>query len=348
MLKRLSHKNLRGLKDNNHKLEKVTHIVGDNGAGKTTLLEAVSLLLNGKTFVSANKKELINTNEKQMLLTGTTEEESGQSTNLSLSVAETSSTHKANEKRISQQKAHLEHPVCVVDANIINVSSGAPSYRRGLVDRAVFHVEPNHAKNHREFKKCLTQRNRALSKSRTQREVSSWNEPLSLAGEKISRARQELLSQAKPFFKELTSEVLGAGYGYSFIRGWEEESYLNCLIRNETKDRILKSTSKGPQKEDFRLLCLNKKTKKYSSHGEEKLASIAFVFSLNMAIEKRKNTLSTMLFDELESGLDNKAFGKLVMIIKTFKNQQLITSLTHHTAPKEICGKIICPEQNKE
>jgi len=347
LLKRLSHKNLRGLKDNKHKLERVTHIVGDNGSGKTTLLEAVSLLLNGKTFVSVNKKELIKTNKKQTLLTGTTEEESGQTTSLSIAVTKTSSTHKANEQRISQQGAHLEYPVCLIDANIVNVSSGTPTYRRGLIDRAVFHVEPNHAKNHREFKKCLTQRNKALSKSRTQREVRSWNEPLSIAGEKISRARQELLSQAKPFFKELTSEVLGAGYGYSFISGWgEKESYLNCLIRNETKDRILKSTSKGPQKEDFKLLCSNKKTKKYSSHGEEKLASIAFVFSLNMAIEKRKNTLSTMLFDELESGLDNKSFGKLLMIIKTFKNQQLITSLTHHIAPKEISGKIIYPEQN--
>ena len=346
MLNSILHKNLRGLKNNEHELERTTHIVGDNGSGKTTILEAVTLLLTGKTFLSVNKKELIRADHSQMVVSGQAVEESGQNKDLRLSIDKQKNTHTVNEKRISQEKAHLQNPICIVDANIINISSGMPGYRRGLIDRAVFHVEPNHAKNHKEFKKCLTQRNMALSKGREQQEVNSWNEPLSLAGEKISRARQELLSQAKPFFKEMTGEILGAGYGFSFIRGWEEENYLDCLLRNEAKDRILKNTSKGPQKEDFKLLCLNKKTKKYSSHGEEKLASIAFVFSLNMAIEKRKNTLSTMLFDELESGLDNKAFGKLLMIIKTFKNQILISALVHHNASKKINGKIIYPEQN--
>ena len=308
MLNSILHKNLRGLKNNEHELERTTHIVGDNGSGKTTILEAVTLLLTGKTFLSVNKNNLIRTNQSQMVVSG--------------------------------------NPTCIVDANIISVSSGVPAYRRGLIDRAVFHVEPSHAKNHREFKRCLTQRNRVLSKKRPQQEINAWNEPLALAGEKISKARQDLLMEAKPYFKEVTNEMLGSGYGFSFVRGWKAKTYLESLLKNEKKDVILKSTSRGPQKEDFKLLCLDKKTKIYSSHGEEKLASIAFVVSLNMAIEKRKKTLSTMLFDELESGLDNNGLFKLVNIIKSLKNQILITSLVHHSVSKKIKGNILYPEQN--
>ena len=346
MLNSLSHKNLRGLKDNKHKLERATHIVGDNGSGKTSLLEAVTLLLTGKTFLPVNKKELIRADHSQMVVSGQAVEESGQNKDLRLSIDKQKNTHTVNEKRISQEKAHLQNPICIVDANIINISSGMPGYRRGLIDRAVFHVEPNHAKNHREFKRCLTQRNKILSKKGPQQEVNAWNEPLALAGEKISKARQELLLETKPYFKEVSNEMLGLGYSFSFVRGWKAESYLESLLRNEKKDISLKSTSSGPQKEDFRLLCLDKKTKIYSSHGEEKVASIAFIVSLNMTIEKRKKTLSTMLFDELESGLDNKRLSKLLNIIKSFKNQLLITSLKHHSVSKKIKGNILYPEQN--
>ena len=346
MLNSLSHKNLRGLKDNNHKLERATHIVGDNGSGKTSFLEAVSLILNGKSFLSANKKELIRTNNEALLIKGNVKQNNHQNKSLSLSVTKTKTTHKANDIRISQQTAHLEQPLCVIGANIVNVSSGLPSYRRSMIDRAVFHVEPGHAKNHREFKRCLTQRNKALSERGTQKEVRIWNRPLSLFGEKISKARQELLLEAKPCFKEITREILGTGYSFDFIKSWDSESYYECLIRSEKKDRVLKNTSKGPQKEDFRLLCLDKKTKKYSSHGEEKLASIAFVLSLNTAIEKRKNKLSIMMLDELESGLDNQALNKLLYIIKSLKNQLLITSLKHHMVSKKIKGTILYPEQN--
>ena len=346
MLNSILHKNLRGLKNNEHELERTTHIVGDNGSGKTTILEAVTLLLTGKTFLSVNKNNLIRTNQSQMVVSGHATEESGQNKDLRFSIDKQKNTHTVNEKRISQEKAHLQNPTCIVDANIISVSSGVPAYRRGLIDRAVFHVEPSHAKNHREFKRCLTQRNRVLSKKRPQQEINAWNEPLALAGEKISKARQALLMEAKPYVKEVTNEMLGSGYGFSFVRGWKTKTYLESLLKNEKKDVILKSTSRGPQKEDFKLLCLDKKTKIYSSHGEEKLASIAFVVSLNMAIEKRKKTLSTMLFDELESGLDNNGLFKLVNIIKSFKNQILITSLVHHSVSKKIKGNILYPEQN--
>ena len=346
MLKQITHKNLRGLKDNNHKLERITHIVGDNGSGKTTLLEAVTLLLSGKSFLSANKKELIRSNEKTLIISGKTTQNSGQTNEIRFSVDTNKSLHKANNKRISQEKAHLEHPICIIDENIINVSSGVPSYRRGLLDRAVFHVEPNHAKSHREFKRCLTQRNKALSKGKSDQEVRAWNEPLSIAGEKISKARQDLLTESKPWFKEVAGEILGSKYSFSFMRGWEPENYLESLLRNEKKDRVLKNTSTGPQKEDFTLLCFDKKTKKYSSHGEEKLASISLVLSLNMALEKRKNMLSTMLFDELESGLDNNSLNKVLNIIKRLKNQQLISSLNHQTLRKKIKGNILYPTQN--
>ena len=114
MLTSFLHKNLRGLKNNEQELERITHIVGDNGSGKTSLLEAVTLILSGKSFLSANKKELIRNSEKTLIISGQTTQDNGQTNELSLSVDTTKSLHKVNNERISQEKAHLKHPICII------------------------------------------------------------------------------------------------------------------------------------------------------------------------------------------------------------------------------------------
>ena len=124
MLTCLSHIHLRGLKDNTHKLERTTHIVGNNGSGKTTLLEAASLLLNGKSFLSVNKQELISANKETMLIGGAVKGDNNTNKKLIFSLEKTKANHKADEKKLSQKKAHLEHPLCVIDSNVVNVSSG--------------------------------------------------------------------------------------------------------------------------------------------------------------------------------------------------------------------------------
>ena len=100
MLISLSYKHLRGLKDNKHKLERATHIVGNNGSGKTSVLEATSLLLNGKSFLSTNKKELIRSNNENLFIKGVTKGDNSQTKKLSFSLEKTKVTHKAENKKI--------------------------------------------------------------------------------------------------------------------------------------------------------------------------------------------------------------------------------------------------------
>jgi len=82
-----------------------------------------------------------------------------------------------------------------------------------------------------------------------------------------------------------------------FIKGWEEKAILTVLIRNETKDRILKKHIQRATKRRLSgFLCLNKKTKKilFARGREACLNSVCF-FAKHGHREAQKHTLHNVV-----------------------------------------------------
>lgn len=345
LLRSLVYKNYRGLRDETAKLERVNHIIGKNGSGKTSIVEAAVMLLNSRSFQGVPLKRLSNNEKKYFRLSGKVKHTKVKIDQVSLSFDNGKKTHRLNDKRLGQQQAHKTFPLCLIDTDVIQVSSGQPSYRRDLLDRAVFHVEPQHVTNHKSIKKCLSQRNRAIIRGEDIRTIQSWDETLAELGEKISKARTRLVKEAQEDISTVSKELLGESLSIKYKKGWEEESYIENLKKNINKDMIIKRTSSGPQKEDYELSTQNNKTKGYFSHGQEKLASISFMIGINLAVERRKKCSSIIIIDEAESGLDLESTEKLTNSLKKLNNQLLITSLPHHNIVNIIKGNILTASQ---
>ena len=345
LLRSLVYKNYRGLKDEATKFGSVNHIIGKNGSGKTSVVEASVMLLNGRSFQGTPLKNLLNNEKKSFRLYGTVPHKKEKTDDISLAFDNGKKDHKLNDKRLGQQKAHKAFPLCLIDTNVIQVSSGQPNYRRDLLDRAVFHVEPQHVTNHKKLKKCLSQRNKAIIRGENIRTIQSWDETLAELGESISKARRRLVSESQESIAMISKELLGKSLSINYKKGWEEESYIESLKNNISKDMVIKRTSSGPQKDDYVLKTPNNKIKGYYSHGQEKLASISLMLGLNLAVEKRKNSSSIIIIDEAESGLDVNSTSKLIMILKSLKNQLVITSLPHHNIVNMIKGNILTASQ---
>ena len=341
LLRSLVYKNYRGLRDEAAKLKRVNHIIGKNGAGKTSIVEAAVMLLNSRSFQGVALKNLSKKEKNHFSLFGKVKHSSVKIDQVSLNFDNGKKTHRLNDKRLGQQQAHNTFPLCLIDTDVIQVSSGQPNYRRGLLDRAVFHVEPQHVTNHKNIKKCLSQRNRAIIRGADIRTIESWDETLAALGEKISKARIGLINEAQEEINAVSKELLGENLSIKYKKGWEEESYIESLKKNLNKDMVIKRTSSGPQKEDYELITQNNKTKGYFSHGQEKLAAISFMIGINLAVEKRKKCSSIIIIDEAESGLDIESTEKLTNVLKTLNNQLLITSLPHHNIVTMIDGNIL-------
>tara|TARA_B100001250_G_scaffold253866_1_gene218390 strand:+ start:400 stop:1452 length:1053 start_codon:yes stop_codon:yes gene_type:complete len=347
LIKELAYINYRGLNDSTEELDRINHIVGKNGTGKTSIVEAAAVLLSGRSFQGITLNGLSNKENNFFSLSGLVAHTPNNTDKIKLAFTNGKKTHTLNSKRLGPQAAHKTFPLCLIDTNVIQASSGQPKYRRDLLDRAVFHVEPQHVTNHKKLNKCLSQRNRSISKGLGIRSVESWDETLAELGESISKSRISLIEEAKGEVAKISKKLLGETISIKYEMGWKDGSYLESLKKNIKKDLAIKRTSTGPQREDFKIMSQERKASGYYSHGQEKLASISFMLGLNIAVEKRKNRSSILIIDEAESGLDSDSTNKLIMVLKSLNNQLLITSLPHHNITKLFSGNILRASQKQ-
>ena len=147
----------RGLKNNIYDLERVNNLVGENGSGKTSFLEALYLLCTGVSFLTKATETIANhaTNEFEVhgRVVGVNE-----TNKMMVKYKQQSKTCLFNNKKTTQGKMFLRHPLCLVDAYANRVISGTPDNRRRTIDRALFHVEQEYLLEYRAYNKCLKQR----------------------------------------------------------------------------------------------------------------------------------------------------------------------------------------------
>lgn len=334
----------RGLKNNIYGLEKINNLVGENGSGKTSFLEALYLLCTGVSFLTTATETIANHITNEFVVQGILGS-NNEPNKIVVSYKHQSKTYSLNNKKITQGKMFLRHPLCLVDAFANRVVSGTPDNRRKTIDRALFHVEQEYVLEHRAYSKCLKQRNRALKERRPPKQVSAWDENLSMHGEKITKMREKHISEIKGSFEEMSRLFLGKEAKLEFTKGWKGDSLYEALERNIEKDRALKRTSCGPQKDDFIIGVNGKRAQTHMSHGQEKMLSLSYIFSQKTSIEKRTNKKTIILFDETDSNLDQASTNKVIEYLKSVNNQILTATHPHSKLSKKLTGKTIILKQ---
>lgn len=335
----------RGLKNNIYDLERVNNLVGDNGSGKTSFLEAIYLMCTGVSFLTKATETIANHATNQFVVEGI-QSRTKESNKILVCYKQHKKTHFLNNKKTTQGKLFLEHPVCLVDAFVNRVVSGTPENRRRTIDRALFHVEQEYLLEHRAYARCLKQRNKALKDRQTTKQVGAWDESLSMHGEKITKMREKHILEIAPSFEEMSNLFLGREAKIEFTRGWRGDSLYEALKRNIEKDKALKRTSCGPQRDDFMIGVSGKRAQTHMSHGQEKMLSLSYIFSQKTTIEKQTNKNTIILFDETDSNLDEASTNKVIDYLKNVNNQILTATHPHSSLCKKLIGNTIFLKQN--
>ncbi len=337
-------------------------LVGPNGSGKTSMLEAIYTLGHGRAFRSLQTGRVIRHDCAQFILHGRLDGcHDGVERSVGLSKNRQGETRVRIEGHDGYKIAELAKmlPMQLMTPEGFSLVNGGPRFRRAFLDWGCFHHEPEFFSVWRSLKRLFMQRNAALRRVSSYRQIQVWDQELIPLAERISAWRSaysnaitaEITATCAQFLPEVVLQ-------FSFMQGWDKEhDYGELLERQFERDRTVAYTTIGPHKADFRIRANGVPAEDILSRGQLKLLMCALRLAQGEFISRQNGKLCIYLIDDFASELDATRRSFLAKRLKDTRAQVFISALSTEQLTDMIdekgkmfrmeYGKIIIQPQNE-
>ncbi len=288
-------------------------IWGNNAQGKTNLLEAIYLLGHLKSFRNARGGDFIEHQSEQAYVGG--QVELGKVTHrIELALGKQGRTPSLNGKKVSKLSEFLGYlrPILFTPEEM-GLVKGYPSGRRALLDRAIVQQDPGYLDRFQSFSRVLKQRNNLLKQDVSAQELEPWTRSLAEAGSRIQRDRVLFLQAFMPYlhqaYQQFAEDDERPDIRYPVTlqeSGQMVEQLYEQLKKLSVREKQLRQTLAGPQRDDPQFLIADRDLKTFGSQGQQRSFLLAFKAAQVIGLEKQLGEPPVLLLDDLTSELDQR------------------------------------------
>ncbi len=151
-------------------------IIGANAAGKTSLLEALYFLGRGRSFRTAQNRELIRRGGARLRVVAGLVEAGGRRVTVGVEHdGRVIGARVAGNPAETLAELARQMPVLLIDAGSHRLLEGGPRERRRFMDWGLFHGESGFLKVWRRYGAALRHRNAALRGGLDARSIDAWD-----------------------------------------------------------------------------------------------------------------------------------------------------------------------------
>ena len=298
-----------------------TAIHGPNGSGKTNLLEACYFGLTGRSFRTADRRDLIPFGGDHARVRVEIEDAGGVVHEFLTATSRSEQTRTTLDgARVDRADADLLRPaVTVFSPERLELVKGPPAVRRAHLDRFMGARWHSRADLRKEFGRVLAQRNALLAAiargDASPAGLDTWDSQLARAGSRLAGAREEAVDLLAPAYAE-ASVTLGLegenGLSYRPAAGIDQGELLAGLEQRRERDLEAGRTTWGPQNDELRLERDGRQLRRFGSQGQQRLGLLALLFAERRVLAEAGNPIPLLLLDDVMSELDSSRRGSLV------------------------------------
>lgn len=295
-------------------------ISGNNGEGKTNLLDAIYYLSMTKSAFASSDKYTFRYGTEEFSISGTYRMENGLSSRFSLKM-----TTKGEKKVKRDDKAYgkvSEHvgilPIVMVSPADISMVSESGEERRRFVNAVLSQMDREYMTSLQQYNRLLQQRNKMLKEMDPDRyllEVIDMR--MSALAEPIYQARKKFVEDLKPIIAEYYKAVSGGSeqVDIEYESELSKASLEELLAVSYEKDRILKYTTAGLQRDDFAFKMNGWPIRRHGSQGQQKSFLVSLKFAQYEIMKKNYGFAPVLLLDDVFDKLDMGRISNLLEMV---------------------------------
>lgn len=310
---------------------KINCITGINGSGKTNLLDAVYYLSMTKSFFSGMEQFTIKYDCDMTALHADYLREDGTEETISLSLDNNGEKHiKRNSKSYLRLSDHIGLiPIVMVSPADTSLINEGGEERRKFINAILSQMDREYLRRLQNYNQLLNQRNRLLKGINVPDDLlSTFSEQLSHHASYIFRSRKEFTDKLLPLVSHYYSMLSGGREDISieYKSDLKEASLIDLLERNKERDRTLKFTTAGIQRDDLSFVMNGYPIRKCGSQGQQK----SFLISLKLAqfsiMKDMHSVPPILLLDDVFDKLDMLRVESLLRLVSSDSFGQIFIS----------------------
>ena len=295
-------------------------ISGNNGEGKTNLLDAIHYLSMTKSAFNTSDKFSLRHGTEEFSLSGIYRMENGLASRFALKMNfKGEKKVRRDDKPYGKVSEHIGNlPIVMVSPSDISMVSDSGDERRRFVNAVLSQMDSEYMASLQQYNRLLQQRNKMLKDLNPDRSfLEVIDMRMAALAQPIHEKRCKFIEDLKPIVSEYYKMLSGGSEQVDII--YESDLFkgpLDSLLTSSyEKDKILKYTSVGIQRDDFIFRMDEWPLRRHGSQGQQKSFLVSLKFAQYDIMKKSYGFAPLLLLDDVFDKLDMGRISNLLQMV---------------------------------
>jgi DNA replication and repair protein RecF len=288
-----------------------TFLLGANAQGKTNFVEALGYVTALRSFRGADTRSLVGLGQTQAGLGFSIEHETFGESRLTITLTPDDRVVEWEQGKVTRLADFIgKFPTVVFSSQDNQFLRGSPSLRRRWLDLTLAAMDAAYLTALQRYTRAVAERNMLLKQGgRDAGALEAFEHELAAHAAVLFAKRTTGLAELGEFFRTAHARLVPEGEQAGLIYAPDtavssDTDFAALLAKSRPRDTLLKSTERGPHRDDLELGLNGRPAKQFASEGQQRCLVIALRLAQAAYFRAKGGVTPVLLCDDVLGELD--------------------------------------------